>query len=115
MMDHSQTMQSRGFRFGWWVLFVVSILGAINHLVLIFNFGEQVLFIGWVGLNLFSLLVLLFPFRRGERWAWLASWIPVIAFGLPVLLGSEIGPLYLGAAALMLIGMLLTASAFTQN
>jgi hypothetical protein len=114
MMNHkTDPIQSRSFRFGWWVMMIVSILGVFNHLLLIFSRGEQVMFIGWAALNLFSIVLLMIPFRRGERWAWITAWIQVVAFAAPILFNADIAPFYLGAAAVLLVGMLLTASAFS--
>ena len=31
--------------------------------------------ITWVGFNIFALVVLLGPYRRGERWAWYTLWL----------------------------------------
>lgn len=106
----STSIPVRGARFtvGWILLLSISMLMALNHVALIFFMNERTLFIGWAAFNLYSTLVLWIPFRRGERWAWLVSWISVIALASLIAFDSQVGPLYLGAAVLMAVGLALT-------
>jgi hypothetical protein len=70
MTTDSAPTKSTGYKVGWWMLFVLAALMALNHLVLMFFVsGEFVLFAGWAGFNLYVLAVLYFPFRKGEKWA----------------------------------------------
>jgi len=98
---------------GWIVLLAISILAAVNHIALIFFIpDEAALFVGWAAFNLYSTVVLFIPFRRGEKWAWYASWILVVGFATLILFDSEVGLYYLIAAGVMAVGLLLTRSAF---
>lgn len=116
MSSNTITIQSTGFKAGWILLLIVSALSVLNHAVLTFVFQDQaVLFIGWTAFNLYSTLVLFFPFRRGEKWAWYASWILVIPYASLIFFDAEVGPYYLGAAVLMGVGLLLTRPAFFQR
>src|SRR5262245_13433427 len=112
MVATHRLVQGTLFKAGWILLLVVSVLMTLNHLVLIFVLDQPTLFIGWTAFNLYALLVGWFPFRQGERWAWGATWILVIALASTILFDRQIGPFYLGAAAIAAVGLLLTASAF---
>lgn len=112
MVMSSNLAQGTRFKAGWILLLVVSALTTLNHLVLIFALDEPALFIGWTAFNLYACLVLWFPFRRGERWAWYTSWILVIAFASAIFFDARIGAFYLGVAVIMVVGLLLTYSAF---
>jgi hypothetical protein len=110
MSASSIPVRNTRFTVGWMLLVGISVLMTLNHVVLIFVMNEPVLFIGWAAFNLYATLVLLIPFRRGERWAWFVSWISVIALASLIAFDSQVGPLYLGAAAVMAVGLLLTYS-----
>jgi hypothetical protein len=106
-------MQSTRFKVGWIMLLVISILMALQHLVLIFAImDEAVLFIGWTAFNLYSSIVLYIPFRRGERWAWVTTWIMVLVFALMPLFDPQIGAIYAVASILIAAGLALTRGAF---
>ena len=101
------------FKIGWIGLLVITALATANHIILpIVLMDEAVLFIGWAAYNLYALLVLAIPFRRGERWAWYTSWLLVIGFASLIFFDTEIGPYYIGAAVLMAVGLLLTYKRF---
>lgn len=105
--------QSTGFKAGWWILMVVSALSLLNHFALIFFIpGEEVLFWGWAALNAYSTAVLLFAYRRVEKWAWVLTWVMVVPYALIFMYDAAIGPYYAGAAALMVVGQLLARGAF---
>jgi hypothetical protein len=88
----------------------------VNHAALIFALpGEEVLFIGWTGLSIFSAVVLYFPYRQGEKWAWFATWVFVATFTPLILFDAEIGLFYLVAAGLMALAQLLTRDAFFRG
>jgi hypothetical protein len=106
-------MESTRFKIGWIMLLVISVLMAFQHLVLIMALmNEAVLFIGWAAFNVLTSLILYIPFRRGERWAWYATWIMALAFAPMPFFDPQIGLIYGGAAALIVVGLLLTRSAF---
>lgn len=108
-------IQNTRFKTGWLVLMVLSVLAAINHIILIFVLDEPVLFIGWAAFNLYSTLVLYIPFRQGEKWSWYTSWILVVGFASMIMFDPEVGLYYLVVAVLMVLGLLLTRSAFIQK
>ena len=112
MVTSGTLVQGSRVKVGWILLLVVSALMTLNHLVLIFALNQPTLFIGWTAFNLYACLVLWIPFRRGERWAWSSTWILVIAFASMIFVDTQIGKYYLGAAAILVVGLLLTASTF---
>jgi|SRR5579859_359078 len=114
----TQTVAARSttFKIGWITLLAISALAAINHIILTFVMKDDAtLFIGWAAFNLYSSLVLYVPFRRGEKWAWYASWILVIGFAVTIFFDTQIGLFYLGAGVVMAVGLLLTRPAFFQK
>jgi len=115
MVTSGTLVQGSRAKAGWILLLAVSALMTLNHLVLIFALSEPTLFIGWTAFNLYACLVLWFPFRRGERWAWGSLWILVIAFASMIFFDAQVGAFYLGAAAILAVGLLLTASAFFRR
>jgi hypothetical protein len=115
MVTSGRLVRGASFKTGWVLLLVVSVIATLNHLVLIFALNQQLLFLGWTAFNLYACLVLWFPFRKRERWAWGAMWILVIAFAGVIFFDRQIGALYLGAATLIAAGLLLTAAAFFQR
>lgn len=113
MSEATIAVRSSTQKVGWGLLLVLSALALLNHAALIFVIpGEEVLFIGWTAFNLYSTLVLYFPYRRGERWAWFSTWILVVAFASTALFDAEIGIFYLVAAGLVAVGQLLTRDSF---
>lgn len=113
MSEATITTRSSTIKVGWWILLVISALTIINHAALIFVIpGEAVLFIGWTAFSLYSTLVLYFPYRRGERWAWYSTWIMVISYASMIVFDADIGLYYAIAAGLMAVGQLLTRDSF---
>lgn len=112
-MTLNTTPQSTRFKVGWIALLILSSLSVLNHLSLIFFIpDEAVLFIGWTALNLYSTLTFFFPFRRGERWAWFASWILVVVYASMLAFDPQIGIMYAVIAGLMALALVITAPAF---
>jgi hypothetical protein len=117
MSTQTVTTRSKTFEIGWIILLVLSVLATLNHMMLP-AYGDDVgLAIGWTGFSLYATMVLAIPFRRGERWAWHASWILVIGFAAPILFipGEGMGLIYLIIAGVMALCLLLTRSAFFQE
>lgn len=116
MTTNENSMQSTAHKVGWWTLFIIGLLMALNHLSLMFILADEfVLFAGWAAFNLYALVVLYVPFRRGEKWAWNTSWLLPIFTASPAMPGlgdSEFGPYYLGAALLCVVALIITKSAF---
>lgn len=67
-------------RIGWWCLLAVSagILGFGAVIVIAPMGADELLYradgLASIGLGLFGGLLAVIPFRRGERWAWIALW-----------------------------------------
>ncbi|HUF39931.1 MAG TPA: hypothetical protein VMN57_15505 [Anaerolineales bacterium] len=102
-----------GFKTGWWILMSLSVLSVVGHAGLLFALpDEEILFLGWVVFSLYSVAILIFPYRRGEKWAWFATWLIVLAFAVVILFDSEFGLMYLAMAGLMALGQTLTRGAF---
>jgi hypothetical protein len=66
---------STAYRFGWWVLFGLSVLGVASYTVLMFVTPALVdSFVAWATFSLYSVFVLVIPYRRAELWAWYLTW-----------------------------------------
>ena len=109
------------FRVGWWVLLVLTTLLVVNHAVGLAAFAtsddERALFLIFLAFGLLSLVVLLIPYRRLERWSWWATWIPVGATASPFVLFpfDEVVALYVGVAVAMAAAQFLTLRAFDSR
>lgn len=113
MVRSAQMTRSIAFNVGWVLLLLVAGLWTLGHIVLTFAVSEErALFLGWSAFTLCTFLVIALPFRQGARWAWLATWIPVAVFAGIMFVSVEVGVWYLGSAAIMVVGLLLTARAF---
>jgi hypothetical protein len=103
--------QNNRFKIGWILLLVSATLMALMHFSLIFILNDPSLFIIAGFFNLYALLVILIPFRRGEKWAWAATWLLPIGLALPAFLDPNIA-FYFGVAAIGVLGLLLTMRDF---
>ena len=105
-------------RVGWWVLVVLTALLVANHTLGLLTFAtsddERALFAIFLAFGVLSLVVLLIPYRRQERWSWWATWIPVAANALPLVLFpfDEIVAFYAGIAVVMAVAQLMTLRTF---
>lgn len=117
MTTQTLTTPSTTVKIGWIALLIMSALATFSHLILIFvMLDEATIFLGWAAFTLYSTIVLYIPFRRGEKWAWYATWILVIGFAAPILFSQESFTVwYLGGAGVMAVSLLLTRSAFFQE
>jgi len=104
--------QNTRFKIGWITLLVLAGLMTVSHLIMIFVMGEPNLFTGFTAFYLYSFVVLLIPFRRGEKWAWLTTWILPIAMLVPGATDPNIRFYYFGVAAVCALGLLLTMRDF---
>ena len=106
------------FRVGWWVLVVLTALLVANHALGLATFAtsddERALFLIFLAFGVLSLVVLLIPYRRRERWSWWATWIPVGANASPFVLFpfDEVVAFYVGVAVVMAAAQLMTLRAF---
>jgi hypothetical protein len=113
MSTSRERIRTPVFKTGWWILISLSALSVVMHAGLLFALpDEELLFLGWVVFSLYSVAVLLFPYRRGEKWAWFATWLIVLAFAVVILFNSDLGGMYLAMSGLMAVGQILTRAAF---
>ena len=109
------------FRVGWWVLVVLTAVLAANHALGGSTYAtsddERALFVVFLAFNALSLVVLLIPYRRRERWSWWATWIPVLTNALPLVLYpiDKVVAFYAGVAVLMAAAQLTTLPAFDRR
>ena len=100
------------FKFGWIALLLAAALMTLNHFSLIFILDEPDLFTGFAVFNLYALIVILIPFRRGEKWAWMTTWLLPIGLALPAASDPDIAIYYFAVAAVCVLGLLLTMQNF---
>lgn len=108
MIASSNLANSTRFSIGWIPLLVSAALMTLTHFSLIFILDEPVLFTGFAFFNLYALLVILIPFRRGEKWAWKTTWLLPLGLALPAALDPDIMFFYFAVAAVCVLGLLLT-------
>ncbi|MBI3362566.1 MAG: hypothetical protein HY023_15810 [Chloroflexi bacterium] len=106
--------QNSRFKIGWIILLVSAALMTLNHLGLIFFLGNPTLFAGFAAFNLYAFMVILIPFRRGEKWAWVTTWILPIGLAAPAFIAGNgnIAIFYYAVAAVCVLGLLLTMRDF---
>lgn len=113
MFEKTAQSSSTTFRFGWTIIFMISLLGVISQLVLIFVDPRLIdSFVAWATFMLYSVFVLLIPYRRGERWAWTITWFLVVPLTVLGLKDSDAAPYFWGATGLVTVSQILTRSAF---
>lgn len=100
------------FKIGWIMLLVIAALMTLSHFILIFALDEPNLFTGFAAFNLYSFVVILIPFRRVERWAWLITWVLPIGLAIPAATDANLTIYYFGIAAVCVLGLLLTMRDF---
>jgi hypothetical protein len=100
------------FKVGWIILLIVAALMTLMHFGLIFFLDEPTLFTGFAAFNLYAFLIIYIPFRRGETWAWGATWILPVGLALPATNDPDIAILYYAVAAVCVLGLLLTMQDF---
>jgi hypothetical protein len=104
------------FNIAWITLLGIAGLATISHAVLVFVMvGEQTLFVGWAAYTAYAAVVIWFPFRRGERWAWYTTWMLVLGFASLVFFDAAIGIWYLLAAGVMAGCLILARGVFFAN
>ena len=110
-----------GFRVGWWVLVILTALLIVNHALGLLAFAtsddERALFLVFLAFGLLSLVVLTIPYRRRERWSWWATWIPVVANALPLVVFGldEVSAFYAGIAVVTAAAQLAALGAFAPR
>jgi hypothetical protein len=105
--------QNSRFKFGWIILLVLAALMTLGYFSMIFfSLDELVLFAGLAALSLYGFLVIYIPFRRGEKWAWYATWILPIVLVLLAATVPGFAIYYYPAATVCVLGLLLTMRDF---
>lgn len=112
MITKTRLAQNSRFKIGWLLLLVTAALMLINHLMLIFVLEEALLFTLAAAFNLYALIVILIPLRRGEKWAWLTTWILPVVFVVTSLNDRNIAIFYLSVAVVCAAGLLVIAQDF---
>jgi hypothetical protein len=116
MTTRSMAAPNTAFRIAWMTLMGLAVLATVGHIGLAFVLSDEaVLFIGWATFSAYAALVLAIPFRRGERWAWYATWIMVVVFASLILFDPQVGAWYVGMAAIMAVCLLVTRGAFFNH
>jgi hypothetical protein len=109
-----ETNESSVSKIGWGILLFVTISNVVGHIGLLLFDNLDTIFVAWATMNLLAAMILFTPYRRGERWAWYAIWVLIIPFATIIFFNAQIGPIYLGEAALLVVGQLLNYRAFAQ-
>jgi hypothetical protein len=104
--------QNSRFKAGWIILLVSAALMTLGHISMIFILDEPNLFSGFTAFTLYAFIVILIPFRRGEKWTWLATWILPIGLAIPAATNPSIAVYYFGMAAVCVLGLLLAMRDF---
>jgi len=105
--------QSTAYKLGWWLLLSLSVVGVLSYVALIFVEPSHVdSFIAWATFSLYSVAVVLIPYRRGEKWAWYLTWVLVIPAIVLSLNDVEAAPWFLAGVGLVAIGQFLTRGVF---
>lgn len=113
MSEMNPKPQPLAFKIGWGILLFFSIGNVLGHITLsLIESGPPTVFIAWAGFNFLAAGILLIPYRREEKWAWFIIWALVVPYALVILFNQGIGPIYLGEAALMALGQILTYRTF---
>lgn len=116
MIKLNLQQHTTGFKIGWGILLFLSIGNVLGHIgLLIFEPEPSSIFVAWAAFNLLAATILAIPYRRQERWAWYAIWLMILPYALIIFFNSEIGPIYMGEAVVMVIAQLLTYSTFSSK
>ena len=114
MPTDTNLTQNFRFKIGWIILLGFASLMSVGHFGMIFFQGgdETTLFVGLTVFNIYAFLVVYVPFRRGERWAWVATWLLPIGLALLAFFVPAIAIYYYAIAAVCVLGLLLTMRDF---
>ena len=120
MTSAGTRVRSIGYKIGWWILVVLIGGSVLNHVLgpltgFAEGDAEVFVFLSLAALNIYTLVVLLTGYRRGERWAWGVTWTMIVVYAMTPLYAPEAGRYYQGAAVVMAVAQLLTWSGFRQQ
>ena len=107
MSTNTNLIRNSRFKSGSIVLLVPAALMVLGHFSMIFFQGgdETTLFIGLTVFNLYAFLVIYIPFRRGEKWAWVAAWLLPIGLALLAFHVPAIAIYYYAFVSRMCVGI----------
>ena len=116
MSTTSFLSENRRYKTGWLILFITGVLLIINNLYLVF-YESPVWGLGHLGFSLLATLIIYFPYRQGEKWAWYSLWIlPVVLLLLAILVFMSGQPMlgwyYAVLTLVVLAGLLLSNQPF---
>ena len=111
-------------RYGWMILSVSALLGIFSAVVTtlppiswfwdpLYTSAYSIMGawgVTWVGFELFALILIAIPFRRGERWAWYTLWMLPLMWVSQFVFSPDLA--YLMLAALTTAGLLLPLRRF---
>jgi hypothetical protein len=107
------TTPNLAFKVSWLALLAMSVLAVVGHTALAFILtDETTLFIGWAAYAAYAALVILIPYRRGERWAWYATWLLVAGFASLIFFDAQVGVYYVVGAGVMAVCQFATFGTF---
>jgi len=104
--------QNIRFKIGSIILLILAALMVLMHFGLMFILNDHVLFFSFGMFSIYAFLVLLIPFRKGEKWAWTSSWLLPIGLAIPATLDPGIAVYYTSFAVICAVGLLLTMRQF---
>ena len=112
MSSQTIPVQNSRFKIGWIILLVIAALMTLMHFILMLTLDDPILFLGYTTFNLYAFLVVYIPVRRGEKWAWFATWLLPIGLAIPAATDPDLTIYYSGFAAVCVLGLLLTMRDF---
>ena len=116
MSETTLSAQPTTFKIGYALLLFVTVSNVLGHIgLMLFDPGNDVIFLSWASFNFMASAILIFAYRQRQSWAWYIICALVIPYALIILFNAEIGPIYLGEASLLIIGQLLTYRSFFAN
>ena len=117
MTTVTELSERRSTKYAWKILFIISLLQSLNNIYLVFYLDNPIMGLGLLGCSLFATVIAYFPFRQGEKWAWVSMWLFFGVLALITLLeamGEEpwLGWYYGVFTAVTLLALLLTIRDF---
>lgn len=113
MTDSLVSERTSIFKVGWSILMLIVAGNTLGQLgLLLFDPGGDTVFLAWAAFSFVTTAILLVPYRRGETWAWYVIWAAIVPYALVILFNQDVGPIYLGEAAMMAVGQILASGHF---
>lgn len=112
MSVNTISTQNIRFKIGSIALLILAALMVLMHFGLMFVLKDPLLFFSFGMFSIYAFLVLLIPFRKGEKWAWFASWLLPVGLAIPATMDPGIAVYYYSFAVVCAVGLLLTMQHF---